>query len=213
MDPLRVAGYALYILLAVLAWCVARSRPAHRWLAAYITWMAAADWIRLGIRGALDAAPRPLTGWPQVLLHVDDLFVFSWSFLFLACCLHYFVRRARWAAIGAWAATWAITLNSQIVTGEVVGWIFRLVSLGCLAASWACIVWGMLRGSKIQPGLAHLVLLLYASADVVLNLIPHAHGFLEGWPLMRLVNVLLLTTCIVAHVVWLRRRAPEPRRV
>lgn len=203
MEPLRVAHVGLYILLAVLAWRVARLRPPHRPLAAYVTWMVATDWLRLGIRRILDTAPRPLAGGPLVLLHVDDLFVLSWSFLFVACCLHYFVARSPWAAIGAWAASWAITLNAPIVSGEVLSWIFRLGSLGCMAASWACIVWGVLR-ARIEPGLAHLVLILYASSDVVLNLVPYARGSLAEWPLVRLLNVLLLVAGIAAHLIWLR---------
>ena len=66
---------------------------------------------------------------------------------------------------------------------------------------------------KIQPGLAHLVLILFACSDVVLNLVPYARGFLSEWPLVRLVNVLLLATCIAAHLVWLRGRALVPERV
>jgi hypothetical protein len=107
VEPLRVASFALYLILAALAWTVARSQPTHRWIAAYVSWMVAADWLRLGIRQIVSAAPRPLSGVPLLLLHLDDLFVLSWSFLLVACCLHYFAGRGPWAPIGAWIALWA----------------------------------------------------------------------------------------------------------
>jgi len=175
--------------------------------------MVVVDWIRFPLVEMLHRFPRPFSGYARAAYHLDGLLVFSWYFLFLASCIHYFTPRRPWVAFSAWAVAWAITLNQAVVSGEVLGWIYRLVSLGCLVASWGCIAWGILRVAKLRPGLAHLVLILYASADVVINLIPYARGFSSQWPFVRFVNVLLLVTCVAAHVIWLRRRVPAVQDV
>jgi hypothetical protein len=174
-------------------------------LAAYLTWMAAVDWVRMPLRPVLARAPRPLVGWTRGLMHLEELFVLSWSFLFVACCVHYFLGRKPWAVFGAWAAMLLVCLNYPVISGDALGWVYRLASVTCLIASWGCIGWGMLRIRDLQPGLAHLVLMMFAGVDVALNLVPYAEGFATRWPLVRFANAFLLSTCILAHVWRLTR--------
>ncbi|MBI4702691.1 MAG: hypothetical protein HY744_16335 [Deltaproteobacteria bacterium] len=206
MEPVRIAHHVLAVLLVAVAWLVWRRRRDHLALALYLTFMSAGDFVRLCYLPHLRSAPRPYAGWHLLLSHADVLLVLGWSFLFAACMVHYFLGRRPTAIYGAYGAIWLICLNYPLVSGDVYAWVLRAVSLGCLLLSWACIGYAVLRRAALRPGLAHLVLMLYAANDVVLNLIPWAKGFFGYWYLVRYSNVVLYAACCGAHLYVLAAR-------
>lgn len=206
MDALNVAAIVLYPVFSALAWLVARHDRAHRWVAAFATWMVAVDLVRRPLLALLARSPHPRHGLARAAYHLDELLVLSWYYLFLAACVHYFLRRRPHAVLGAWAATWLLCLNYPLFSRDVVLAVYRTVSLGCLIGSWLVIFGGMFRKIDIRPTLSHLTLIFYATVDVVINLIPYTHGFVSAWPLVRLANVVLLLACCGAHLSWLVAR-------
>src|SRR5262249_55026376 len=99
-------------------------------------------------------------------------------------------------------------LDYPFVSHDRLMTLYRTAAVAALVGSWGCILWGIFRSSDLAPGISHLVLILYAATDVVLNLVPYARGFGADWPLVQIANLLLLAACIVAHVLWLARQRP-----
>jgi len=206
VAPLELLHLGLYTCVACLAWGVARREAEHRWVAAFVTWMVAADQARRLLIHLRQGAPKPYTGLARVLFHADQLVILSWSFLFIALCLHLFARKRPWPALGGWALTFLICLDYPNVSGAVLGALYRGVALVALVVSWAAIFWGITRRRELEPTLAHLIVMLYAVTDVVLNLVPFAIDYFASWPLVRIANLMLLVGCTGAHVWWLVRR-------
>ena len=67
----------------------------------------------------------------------------------------------------------------------------------------------MFRPARVEPGLAHLSLILYASADIVILTSPLRRGVLANWSVGRFVTMLLLVALIIAHSAWLLRRRSQ----
>ena len=204
----------LYALLTILAALVTWRNREHVWLAAYVAWMLSSDLIRMLLERAGARTRGPVLSVAGIARQLDDLLVLSWSFLFVACCVHYFARRRPAAVIVVWILTWIASNTVRLVAGRGYD-LYLMVGIACSAASWALILHGVLRRKDLDPGLAHLVLILYAGTDIVLYLVPLKDHYLEHWPLVRLANHLLLIVCCVAHVWWLVRggpRIPPPRR-
>jgi hypothetical protein len=206
VAPQELLHLCLSASLACLAWAVARRDAEHRWVAAFVTWMLFTDLARRLLIHLRQGAPKPYTGLARVEFHADQLLVLSWSFLFAALCLHMFARRRPWPALGGWALTFLVCLDYPNVSGPVLGALYRGVSLVALVVCWAAILWGMTRRRELEPTLAHLIVMLYAVTDVVLNLVPFAGGYFSSWPLVRIANLMLLSGCTAAHVWFLVRR-------
>ncbi len=198
--------HALYLALAAVAWAWTRREPSHRPFAALVSWLAVANLARVGLAALKEGADRPYTGFARVVFHADQAIFLSFSFLFVAAVVHYFLRRGPWLVVGAWAATYAICLNYPTVSRDVLIALYRTVGVGCVLATWACIFWGIARRADLQPALAHLVLILYAVVDVVTNLVPMARDYLGNWDVVRFANILLLVACVVLHAASLARR-------
>ncbi len=157
MTPLWLAVVALsWLLLVVAAWLVARRDREHRWLAAYLTWMAAADHLRPLLR-QLRGTAKPYVGLARAVFHFDQLIVLSWSFLFVALCAHHFVRRRDLVPYAAWTFAFLVCLNYPLLSGQPLVWVYKAVAVWALAAAWVYILWGMTRRRDLEPGLAHLV--------------------------------------------------------
>jgi hypothetical protein len=205
MDSLRTATFVLSGAVAILAWLAYRRRDHYGPMAAYLVWMAGSDWLRVGLRVLLDGADRPFEGLARVSFHADQLVVLSWSFLFLACCVHYFVGKKIWPVLGVWGAVWLVCLNYPFVSGSTLERLYLGVTLGTLLVSWAVIAWGVVRTRK-AASLPHLILILGACADGVLNIMPYVRGLVTSWPLARMVTVMLLSAWVAIHAIWLVRR-------
>lgn len=200
MDALLEVNRGLYLVLGVLATLVALRAEAHRPVAAYIAWMAVEGFVRHVVLRHLGT---PGLDW--LLSPLDHLIVTSWSMLFVACCVHYFVRRGTRYVFVAWA----VVLVAWWLGPEDVESRYRALYLVGLAASWVCILYGMFRPARVEPGLAHLSLILYASADIVILTSPLRRGVLANWSVGRFVTMLLLVALIIAHSAWLLRRRSQ----
>lgn len=205
IESLKTAIFVLYGAVAILAWLAHRRRDDYGPMAAYLIWMAGSDWLRVGLRTILQGADRPLEGLARISFHADQLIVLSWSFLFVSCCVHYFMGKKTWPVLGVWGAVWLACLNYPLVSGAVLEGVYVGVSLGTLLGSWAAIAWGVV-GARKNPGLPHLVIILGACTDGVSNIVPFARGLVANWPLVQLITVTLLSAWVAIHAVWLIRR-------
>jgi len=206
VPSLRLALAVLAWLLALSAWLVARRDRRHRWLALYLSWLPASDLLRAFVLEPLRGGLRPYAGVARVAWHADQLVVLSWSFAFVALCLHHFAARRPTLGWATGAFAWLLCLSYPLVTNDVLGWVYRAAGLWCLAVSWACILWGMARRRDLEAGLTHLSLMLLAAVDVALNLVPFARDYFGDWPLVRWANLALRAVLLAAHLVWLARR-------
>ncbi|MBI2898468.1 MAG: hypothetical protein HYY06_33260 [Deltaproteobacteria bacterium] len=208
MSFVRDLHFILYPILALLAWLVARHQREHRPLALFVSWMVAADWVRVVLNGVRADEPRPLVGIARVAYHLDQLVVLSWSFAFMAVALRYFTKRPPAFALVGLAVTWLITLNYPLVSGEFLLWILRLAGICATVVAWTCILAAIFRRRDLQPTLAHLVVILYSVTDFVLYLVPWMGDVGRTWPIVNLISVVQLTVFCAAHGFWLawRRR-------
>jgi len=210
MPRLQLVNTILCVVFAILAllWC--RRERHHVVLAAYVTWMAAQDIVLPILRRFYPLHVHPLHGAQRVLAHVSDTIVLSWTFLFLAVCLHYFVRRGALVAIAAWCLA---SIASCIAYLPDAQWTRGLtfVGLGGLAVTWASIGWGIFWRRDIKVQLAHLIVILYAGTDVALHVLPFSN-VLRDWQLSWIANTVLYTVCIGAHAwsLFIRSRASRP---
>lgn len=200
-DPHLLA----YAVLAVLAGIVAVRNRQHRPTAAFIGWMLASDIVRPVLTRVYESAPRPLHGSARFAFHVDESIALSWYGLFVATCLVTFVGRGARHAIAVWILLSAACLFYPFVSGRILVNLYLATAITSAVAAWACILYGMFVRRDLDPGLPHLVLILYATTDVGTYLFSYLEGFAENWPFVRLANLFLLLACIVAHVVWLAR--------
>ena len=206
VEILRTLQPALNVLAAVLSWLVVRRDSGHRWMAAYVTFMAAEHWLRQLFLIIETAAPAAVV----VTTPLDHLVVLSWSLAFAACCVHYFVGRWVWAVMVVLGLLWSVRQWYPGWTADHTMTLMRGVGNVTLVFAWVLIIWGVLRKHELRPRLAHLVLILYAACDVVTKLVPLRRGYFENWPLVRLATVLMLLAICAAHARWLilaRRRA------
>jgi hypothetical protein len=205
VGSLRGINFGLYALLSLLAWLVARRDHTHGRFAGYVTWMAVGNALRIALLDARDGAPKPYTGVARFLFHVDQALVLSWSAFFVALCIHHFAARRIWPAFVGWAAAMAVCLDYPAVSKDTLAALYRAAALITLLASWGCIAWGILRRRSFEPRLTHLTLILFATTDVALFLVPYARGLVANWPLVQLATVLMLASCCAVHLWWLRR--------
>ncbi|MGZ3422843.1 MAG: hypothetical protein ACXVEE_33595 [Polyangiales bacterium] len=198
------------VVLAMLAWAVARRAREHVGVATFVSWMLAVDLVREVIIRLRGVAPHPLHGAARFAFHGDQLLVSSWSFVFVACCAHYFLRRQRVVVgvLAAWIVVWlavvatypAIVMGRLMIAYQVLFWT-------ALATSWAMILFAMFRRRELRPGLAHLVLILYATSDLVTGAFPFLQDFLGTWRDTRMIALACRLLCILFHVPELLRPA------
>lgn len=198
-----------WVALAVLAAWVGHSQPSHRGVAAYATWMAVCDTVRPFLREVLAGAARPLAGGPRLAFHIEELLVLSWSFLFLACCVRYFLARRTWPIVGAWLLAWVVCLDYPRISGPSLAALYKIVGTGSMLVAWALIAWTMF-ARRAVPRLAHLTLMAFAVGDLTIALVAYAGDLNQRWPLVRLASVCMLAAACGFHIVWLvRRRSGE----
>ncbi len=211
MSNLVLANYALASALAALSAIVSRRAPEGRPLTAYLAWMALSDLFRMALNRAVHFAPHPLHGIPRLLFHLDVSIVLSWSFLFVACALLYFLGRGARVPIVLWLlATLVAALAYPALTGPRLVKVYTIASTGCLVASAGSILWCLFRRRDAEIGLPHLVIILYTLTDVAMRAVPYSKR-LSDWGLVQASNVALLSACIVAHVAWVLRHQHRGR--
>jgi hypothetical protein len=208
--------FALQALLAMFAWTVSRRSREHAGVAGFVSWMVASDAMRRVTVALRGTAPHPLHGVARIAFHVDELLVSSWSFVFVACCAWYFLRSRRTAAsVGAlWIATWVVMIASYpwLVTARLMV-LYQAFFWITLAIAWGTILFAMFRRRELRPGLAHLVLIIYAAADLVVGAFPFLHGFVGRWQDARVVTILMYSVCVLLHVNELFRAQRSGRDV
>jgi hypothetical protein len=200
--------------LAMVAWAVARRTRAHAGVAAFVSWMFAVDLVRPTLLRLRGVDPHPLHGIVRLAFHTDQLLVSSWSFVFVACCAHYFLRRRR-AVVGvliAWIIAWLaiVATYPMLVMGRLMIF-YQALFWSALAATWAMIMFAMFRRRELRPGLAHLVLIFYATSDLVTGAFPYLKDFLGTWQDTRMISSACRILCILIHVPELLRPAESTK--
>lgn len=206
-EALRIAGYGLSALLAVLAVLVARRNRAHWPFAAWAIWMPATDWIRVGLRAVRASTPDPKAGLGLVMHHLGEGLVLSWSFTFLALTLVAFTRVRPWPTIIGWAIPMALCLDHATFHHENLEALYRVTGITCMGLGLLAIAWALLVRRDLQPQLHHLAIMVFAAGDVMLYLSPFIGSFFTDWDVARSINAVCLSVGCTMHVLELRRQA------
>lgn len=199
VDWLQTIGYATSIAVAVVAVVVALRDRRHAAFALAAVWLAATDWLRIGVATFRAGAHRPLTGVARASMHVEELLVLSWSFATIALTLHYFTRiRPVWL-LAPYAIAFAFCLDYPAMAGESLAVLYRTVWLAACLGSWCAIAWAMVFRNQLQPTVTHLLVMFWAAADVIINALPLASDFFRDWDMVRMANIVTALACIAAQ--------------
>jgi hypothetical protein len=213
MSELRVIQIVATGLLSCIAWAFWTRQRSHAAFAAFATWMAAMDLVRIGLAAKRVGLAHPLHGAARAAFHAEQAIVLSWSLLFLACCLHYFVKRATWIPIAMWAVVSVALVVAypngaksfaQLYTTRV----FYVVTF----LSWAVMLYGA-ASRRVRLELAHVMLMLYAAVDAVVIAVPLARADMANWPVVRAASTLGAAAMIAAHGVVMLRGTGSAQRV
>jgi len=191
------------VALAVVAWAVTRKYRPHVYLAAYATWIAAADLLRGWFRGRMALSFPPL----------DRALSQSFSFFFLALAVHYFLGRSARLVLAAFAVVVLVLFAFPTMSKAASHHLYFAVYDTTTALVWGMIVYAALRRRDLRPHLAHLVLVLYAATDAVAICFPLLKWRIDEWRVVVVSQVFCITTAIIAHVVFLFRARSQPARV
>lgn len=191
--------------VAALAWWVASMNKSHRVLAAYLTWFLLAEatlfWIPI-----LAVDPTHVLS-NRLLFHLSQWLQLSIYFLFIAVAAHYYeFRRVRWVAVGSWILAAVVCLDAETFSGDRLGYVYQATSLLSVVTAWAFITWGHRSRSTVRPTLAHLVIILYATSDLVLMVLPLAGKFDSDWAAVRYSGYFIKGGIGLAHIVWLAKQ-------
>jgi len=206
-DGLRFAAFALRLLLALLALIVARRDRDHRPFATFAVWMPATDWIRIGLRALRASTPSPEEGLGRILHHVGEGLVLSWSFVFLAVVLAGFTRIRPWWAVVGWLVAMIVCLDHSNIHGDTLAAVYKTVGITCMGVSLLAIAWALLARHDLQPKLHHLAIMVLLAGDIVTYLFPFVSNMFTDWPVVRGINIVLLTVLCVLHAQALRQRS------
>jgi len=213
MGELRVIQMVASGVLTCLAWALWTRQRSHAAFAAFATWMAAMDLVRIGLAAKRLGLAHPLQGVARAAFHAEQAIVLSWSLLFLACCVHYFVKRATWIPIALWAV---VSLALVVVYPSGAKSFAQLYTTRVYYVvtflSWAVMFYGA-ASRRVRIELAHVMLMLYAAVDAVVIAVPLARADMANWPLVRAASTLGALAMIVAHGVVMLRGATSARRV
>jgi hypothetical protein len=211
-EGLRVASYALWIGLALLAIPVARRERDHRPFAVYAVWMPASDWVRIGLRALRAGVADPQAGLGRVLFHLGEAIVLSWSFALLAIVLLAFTRIRPWPATAGWLVSMAVCLDYSAIRFEVLETLYRTVGISCMGAGLLAVAWALAVRRDLAPRLHHLAIMVLLAGELVTYLFPLVSDLFRDWDVVRGVNLVVLAVLCALHVQRLRQRAPQPSR-
>lgn len=194
---MTAAALVLGVLLAVLAWLVARRDRSHLVLAILFTWYAVGDLVQAGVYASLEGLPRPYEGWAEVRLHIAHVFLFSREFLFAAAVLHYY-RAGQGVRIllqgGALACL--VLLDYPRFSGNTLRGYYAGVVVASQVIIWALGISRVLT-KKIEPTMARLSLLIWALMTFCLAL--DSFRFMNEWHLALSAYVVCALAEIVIH--------------
>jgi hypothetical protein len=198
----------LCALQAALAWWIARKERAHRGIAAWLGFLLVTVLVATPVRDALQTAPRRLTGFSLVLKVVDRAVYTGYYAALLAVCLYYFTRRRAWW----WGFVFALLAELPFALHGYRPWpdrgaqMFVAIAVAGTALTWAFILRGLLVRRDLNPGLPHLLVMMYAGVEIGLLLVPYARDFFGHWNVIFLANYLLVLAGIAVQAGWLARR-------
>lgn len=185
--------------LALVAWAVAARHRPHRWFAAYATWFAGVDLVRL-VAGDL---------WPPLERSLN----LSLSFLFVALATHYFLGRSPRLVLAAFAAATVWVFARPAMPASTFRRLYFATYDAATALVWAMIVYGALFRRGVRPDLTHLAIALYAAIDAVAICFPMLHWKVDEWRVVMVSLLVGVVTSIVAHLVFLARTRREPASI
>ena len=214
MSTVAVAIRVFGVAAAALAWRVARLRPQHRPVAAYLAAAACADLARWALH-PLFAAPGPYAGALRAAFHLDEA-LYLVSPVGLAC--------AAVAVMGGWRV-------GNVIGASVLAWVVAVVEYpvlrGAVLVRWgypgaeaasvlvtaaAAVAWW--RRGRQWPGLSEIVVVTYAAAALSIVVAgPYAQAdpvaaWWCGYAALLARNVV----SVAVHGAWLRAVQVEPAR-
>ncbi|MBI2394233.1 MAG: hypothetical protein HYV09_31975 [Deltaproteobacteria bacterium] len=176
-------------------------------LAAYVTWIAVADFTRMELLSPMyQGRAVPLQGAARIAKSVDLALTLSWPWLFLACTLHYFAGRGARAVVALWAVVAALIVATR--TNAPDARVFGAAYQAATSLCWLVILLAIVRRRGLEPTISHVVLLLYVAADLVAAAFPWVgvpQQISSSWDLVLTSSVMGAVAVILAHIVALLR--------
>ena len=208
---LMLAAWALNALAAALAVTLARRRAEHRPVAMVIVATLAADLVRvpLGLWGWMRARAAlppdaPLSGWPRVAHHLDQVLFLMWPAGLAVLSVLVFLPHLRRGALRAVAAVYVATVAALILTypanRPALGFAYAAASFaGASAVIGGALVWGR-RGIRLRP--EHAVTLALGMLELALfadPFAPPAPAPFERWSVAQLVYLCTWAVVCALH--------------
>jgi hypothetical protein len=210
--PLMLAAWALNALAAVLAVMFARRRTEHRPVAMVIVATLTADLVRvpIGLWGWMHARATlppdmPLSGWPRVAHHLDQVLFLTWpAGLAALSALVFFLPHLRRWALRSVAAVYVAMIAALVLTypanRPALGFAYAAASLaGAAAVIVGAVAWGR-RRTRPQP--EHAITLALGTLELALfadPFAPPAPAPFERWSVAQLVYLCTWAAVCALH--------------
>lgn len=202
-------GRALAVVVALLAWRVARRRPHHKPFATWLLVAALADIARWALGWPLDGAPVPYSGAARALFHIDQALVLvepAGLVMVALCAIGRAGASLHVAGASALALSCMVAGYSHGLRGVgVMRWVYGSIEAAAiLAVAAIAITWARRRA---WPTMTEVLVALYAAVRVSLLIAgPYsaAGGPFGQWWRGDGAQVTVVLTSLAIHAAWLR---------
>jgi hypothetical protein len=191
---LHAAVDLLRLLAAILAVAVARRRPAHRSVAAFLVLIVISSFVRtVMIRtGVVPSAvpPEPLTGLARVAGHFDQSIYLLWPWGVAALTIRVFADRRPWPVGLAYVATIAGLVASYPAVREAgLARVYTEIELLSLIVSVGCVVQWFWRHK--DPTITHAAAGMILTLELSTLLGPYRGNLFTDWDRARAIYIVL----------------------
>lgn len=208
MSLLVGMTYAGAVVASTLAWDASRDRPAHRPVAALLTFGLAADAARRALRSfvlapayaALNGAPA--TGMVRAVAHLDQALFLGYPAALAAVTLWIFVKRRPWPVLVGYMLTEIGLVATYPALRRQVPTIYLGFQLACLTVAVGSLIhWMIFR--KNPPTVPHWTVALMVVVEIAIVAAgPWRLGLFLKWDLAQMAYCMLYMMLIVIQWGW-----------
>jgi hypothetical protein len=211
ITSLLIAMWVAHTVTAVLVVVLARRRVEHRPVALFVVWTLAADLVRAAVmvwgwapaRAALGPVP-PLSGWPRVAHHLDQVLLLTWPAGLAALGVVVFLPHVwrsvlRYIAL-AYAAIVAVLVFTYPANRPMLARTYMILYLaGIVAVVAGAVSW---TSRRTRPRPEHATTLILGLLDAALfagPFAPPAPQPFERWNLAQFISLLTWSALALLH--------------